>query len=198
MQHHNGKRRSTVFRSKVRRGWRNRASIQVFFDPREACWGVFELILFVSMFNLLGILDRHYIFFPSVHWTRMKALRDQIVERQPAPQSASDQAAPALGFLDRDLPRLHSRHSPLIESESATSRRLGENVSKSFHWFDVWHSSPTQMLLYWQNRTAEARPFRAVDRRSSQFSTNVLTLDYWETDTFRSHQNHVSRLINLK
>jgi fatty acid desaturase len=37
-------------------------------DPREAFWGVTELMLFVSTFVILGIANRHYICFLLVFW----------------------------------------------------------------------------------------------------------------------------------
>jgi fatty acid desaturase len=129
-------------------------------NPREAFWGVFELVCFVTTFLILGILNWHYICFllpfwyfghclsylngyyrhywgnpdepiawgvstygklynwmwfyngyhaehhfrPKVHWTRMQALRDQIVNQQRRAGVRVIKVPHALGFLDSDLP----------------------------------------------------------------------------------------------
>jgi fatty acid desaturase len=148
-------------------------------NPREAFWGVTELVLFVSTFVTLGILNWRYICFllpfwyfghclsylngyyrhyggnpdepiawgvstycklynwtwfyngyhaehhfrPKVHWTRMRALRDQILDRQHAAGVRVIKVPHALGFLDADLssdkrPREHNR----LEFKPATPR----------------------------------------------------------------------------
>jgi fatty acid desaturase len=136
-------------------------------DPREALWGVTELMLFVGTFCILGILNWHYLCFlipfwyfghclsylngyyrhyggnpdqpiawgvssygwlynwiwfnngyhaehhfrPKVHWTRLQAFRDQIVDRQREAGVRVIKPPHALGFLDPDLPRL-GKHVP--------------------------------------------------------------------------------------
>src|SRR5213082_2862967 len=128
-------------------------------NPRDAFWGVTELVLFVSTFVILGILNWQYICFllffwylghslsylngyyrhyggnpdkpiawgvssynklynwtwfyngyhaehhfrPKVHWTRMEAFRDQILEQQRVAGVRVIRAPHALGFLDPDL-----------------------------------------------------------------------------------------------
>ncbi len=137
-------------------------------NPRDAFWGVTELVLFVTTFVILGILNWRYICFllffwyfghslsylngyyrhyggnpdkpiawgvssynklynwtwfyngyhaehhfrPKVHWTRMKAFRDQILEQQRVAGARVIRPPHALGFLDpglRSARRLGSR-----------------------------------------------------------------------------------------
>ncbi len=48
-------------------------------------------------------------FRPKVHWTRMRAFRDQIVEEQKRAGVRVIKTPHALGFLDPDLPPLHGK-----------------------------------------------------------------------------------------
>jgi fatty acid desaturase len=143
-------------------------------NPRDAFWGVTELVLFVSTFVILGILNWRYICFllffwyfghslsylngyyrhyggnpdkpiawgvssydklynwtwfyngyhaehhfrPKVHWTRMKAFRDQILEQQRAAGVRVIRPPHALGFLDPDLRSVRRLTSCPVQGES--------------------------------------------------------------------------------
>ena len=74
-------------------------------NPDEPlAWGVSsydKLYNWIWFFN--GFHAEHH-FRPKVHWTRMQALRDQIVERQRAAGVRVIKPPHALAFLDPDLP----------------------------------------------------------------------------------------------
>jgi hypothetical protein len=53
---------------------------------------------------VLQRLPREHHFRPKVHWTRMQAFRDQIVEQQRAAGVRVIKPPHALGFLDPNLP----------------------------------------------------------------------------------------------
>jgi fatty acid desaturase len=78
-------------------------------NPDEPiAWGVSsydKLYNWIWFYN--GYHAEHH-FRPKVHWTRMPAFRDQIVEQQHAAGVRVIKPPHALGFLDPDLPRLGS------------------------------------------------------------------------------------------
>jgi fatty acid desaturase len=78
-------------------------------NPDEPlAWGVSS---YGRLYNWIwfgnGYHAEHH-FRPKVHWTRMKRLRDKIIEQQRAAQVRVIKPPHALGFLDRDLPQRKS------------------------------------------------------------------------------------------
>jgi fatty acid desaturase len=88
-------------------------------NPDEPiAWGVSSYDkLYNWMWFYNGYHAEHH-FRPKVHWTRMQAFRDQIVEQQRAAGVRVIKPPHALGFLDRDLPRHSSPASRLLQPES--------------------------------------------------------------------------------
>ena len=88
-------------------------------NPNEPlAWGVstyHKLYNWTWFYN--GYHAEHH-FRPKVHWTRMEAFRDQIVEQQRAAGVRVIKPPHALGFLDPDLPR---RTEPRSMHEEARS-----------------------------------------------------------------------------
>jgi len=88
-------------------------------NPDEPiAWGVSsydKLYNWIWLYN--GYHAEHH-FRPKVHWTRMQAFRDHIVEQQRAAGVRVIKPPHALGFLDRDLPRHGSPESRLLQPES--------------------------------------------------------------------------------
>jgi hypothetical protein len=93
-------------------------------NPDEPiAWGVStygKLYNWTWFFN--GYHAEHH-FRPKVHWTRMQALRDQVIGQQRAAKARMIRVPHALGFLDPDLPpanpareyrRLRSRGPTLL------------------------------------------------------------------------------------
>ena len=64
---------------------------------------------------------RQHHFRPKVHWTRMQAFRDQIVEQQRAAGVRVIKPPHALGFLDPDLPKLGKSQPHRAEQTSSAS-----------------------------------------------------------------------------
>jgi fatty acid desaturase len=60
-------------------------------------------------------------FRPKVHWTRMQAFRDEIIEQQRAAGVRVIKPPHALGFLDPDLPRLGSHDTRSAQPESSSA-----------------------------------------------------------------------------
>jgi fatty acid desaturase len=83
-----------------------------------------KLYNWIWFFN--GYHAEHH-FRPKVHWTRMQALRDQIVEQQRAAGVRVIKPPHALGFLDRDLPRLNQnrRQSSHVRWDVKSARFRG-------------------------------------------------------------------------
>ena len=81
-------------------------------NPDEPiAWGVSsydKLYNWIWFFN--GYHAEHH-FRPKVHWTRMQAFHDQILDQQRAAGVRVIKPPHALGFLDPDLPRLGSHRS---------------------------------------------------------------------------------------
>ena len=88
-------------------------------NPDEPiAWGVSsydKLYNWIWLYN--GYHAEHH-FRPKVHWTRMQAFRDHIVEQQRAAGVRVIKPPHALGFLDGDLPRHGSPESRLLQPES--------------------------------------------------------------------------------
>jgi fatty acid desaturase len=100
---------------------------------KPIAWGVStygKIYNWTWFFN--GYHAEHH-FRPKVHWTRMQALRDQIVEQQRAAGVRVIKVPHALGFLDHGLPPANRRREhDRIEFESTscgldTSRTLVNN-----------------------------------------------------------------------
>jgi len=91
-------------------------------NPDEPlAWGVSsygKLYNWIWFFN--GYHAEHH-FRPKVHWVRMQALREQILEQQRVAGVRVIKPPHALGFLDPDLPSRKSedRFSRRVQSESA-------------------------------------------------------------------------------
>jgi fatty acid desaturase len=96
-------------------------------NPDEPiAWGVStydKLYNWTWFYN--GYHAEHH-FRPKVHWTRMQAFRDQIVDQQRAAGVRVIKPPHALGFLDPDLPPVHRPlrrrrlRRPRLESEPAS------------------------------------------------------------------------------
>ncbi|HKP93612.1 MAG TPA: fatty acid desaturase [Chthoniobacterales bacterium] len=81
-------------------------------NPDEPiAWGVSS---YDKLYNWLWFFNGYHAehhFRPKVHWTRMQAFRDQIVEEQRAARVRIIKPPHALGFLDPDLPKLGQTQS---------------------------------------------------------------------------------------
>src|SRR5260370_20563496 len=79
-------------------------------NPDEPiAWGVST---YCKLYNRTWFFNGYHAehhFRPKVHWTRMQALRDQIVEQQRAAGVRVIKVPHALGFLDPDLPPANRR-----------------------------------------------------------------------------------------
>jgi len=88
-------------------------------NPDEPiAWGVSsydKLYNWIWFYN--GYHAEHH-FRPKVHWTRMQAFHDQIVEAQRAAGVRVIKPPHALGFLDPDLRRVGSHNAPASSTES--------------------------------------------------------------------------------
>ena len=84
-----------------------------------------KLYNWLCFFN--GFHAEHH-FRPKVHWTRMQALRDQIVEQQRAAGVRVIKPPDALAFVDTDLPSLkeRSRQKSHARWNLKTARLRGE------------------------------------------------------------------------
>jgi fatty acid desaturase len=92
-------------------------------NPDEPiAWGVST---YAKLYNWTWFYNGYHAehhFRPKVHWTRIQALRDQIVEQQRAAGVRVISVPHALGFLDPDLPPANRRREhERLEFESARS-----------------------------------------------------------------------------
>jgi fatty acid desaturase len=102
-------------------------------NPDEPiAWGVStygKLYNWTWFFN--GYHAEHH-FRPKVHWTRMQALRDQIVEQQRAAGLRVIKVPHALGFLDADLPAHHRNEASIKQSPFAFSNTNRTLIKRSY------------------------------------------------------------------
>src|SRR5207249_6632100 len=100
-------------------------------NPDEPlAWGVSsydKLYNWTWFYN--GYHAEHH-FRPKVHWTRMQALRDQIIEQQRAAGVRVIKMPHALGFLEGDVPATE-------ESRQLQSKRSEEHTSELQSRFDL-------------------------------------------------------------
>jgi len=69
--------------------------------------------------SLNGYHAEHH-FRPKVHWTRMRAFRDQILDQQRAVGVRVIMVPHALGFLDPDLPPANQPRRRWLKSQPAS------------------------------------------------------------------------------
>jgi fatty acid desaturase len=91
-------------------------------NPDEPiAWGVSS---YDKLYNWLWFFNGYHAehhFRPKVHWTRMQAFRDQIVEQQRTAGVRVIKPPHALGFLDPDLPKLGASKPRAEKSPSVVS-----------------------------------------------------------------------------
>jgi fatty acid desaturase len=97
-------------------------------NPDEPiAWGVSsydKLYNWIWFYN--GYHAEHH-FRPKVHWTRMRAFRNQIIKQQREAGVRVIGPPHALGFLDRDLPRrAQSSRRPHAQSRSCSPKRVAQ------------------------------------------------------------------------